>query len=185
MTKKIATHAYTLLSYCIGVWGGGSQCTSRCDGLMRIHKKLVKKLFSKFFQNNIWFFRQAIVLKRGHIYKLNVASNMFNILKDGKYPTLTSSFYMLHPRYSYHTWNSNDMSLPYPRVEGIMMNYQYHFIKVWLVIPWTIKRKRSYTTFKSALTEFYSSQYWNKHCTWRSGREVYIQTICALLNVYW
>ena len=33
---------YSVLSYCIGVWGGVSQCTSRCDDLNRIHELYTK-----------------------------------------------------------------------------------------------------------------------------------------------
>ena len=40
---------YPVISYCIGVWGGVYQWTSRCNVLNIIHKRLVKNLFSIFF----------------------------------------------------------------------------------------------------------------------------------------
>ena len=37
---------YSVISYCIGVWGGVTQITSRCNILNIIHWKIVKNLFS-------------------------------------------------------------------------------------------------------------------------------------------
>ena len=68
-----------------------SQCASRFDALKRIQKIKVKKLFSKFSQNNVCIFKQASILKLDHINKLNAASGIFNILNCGKYSTLRSS----------------------------------------------------------------------------------------------
>ena len=113
-----------MLSYCIGVWGGVSQCTSRCDDISRIHRKIVKNLFSKFFINSRCIFRETRILKIDDIYKLTAASYMYNILKHNKYPTLRSSLYMSYPSHNYHTRNE-DMLVPYPRVEAIWMNFRY------------------------------------------------------------
>ena len=78
-----------------------SQCTSRCDGLKPIHKKIVKNLFMNFFQNNLCIFRQTRILKLDHTYRLNVASYRFNTLKQEKYLSK-----------NYHARNSNEMLLP-------------------------------------------------------------------------
>ena len=83
---------------------------------------------------------------------------MFKIFIQARYPTLRSSPYMSRPSHSYHTINSNDMLLPYPRVEAIRMIFRCQLIKVWREFPESIKCQRSYPMFKIALTEFYLSQ---------------------------
>ena len=50
---------HSVISYCIGVWGGVSQCTSRCDDINRVHKKIVKTFFSKLFINCRCIFRET------------------------------------------------------------------------------------------------------------------------------
>ena len=62
------------------------------------------------------------ILKIDDFYNLTVASYMYNFLKHIKYPTLRSSLYMSYPSHNYRTRNSNDMLLPYPRVDAILIN---------------------------------------------------------------
>ena len=51
---------YSVISYCRGVWGGVSQCTDRCNVLNKIHKRIIKSLFSKFFfSNSPFIFKDA------------------------------------------------------------------------------------------------------------------------------
>ena len=150
---------YSVISYCIGVWGGVSQCTSRCNVLNRIHKRILKNLFSKFFQNSRCIFKDAKILKIDQIYQLNVASYMYNILKQRKYPMLRPSLCISYPSHNYLTRNSNEMLLPFPRVEAIRMNFKYQFVKVWLEVPEYIKCKRTFRQFRNSLSEFYLTQY--------------------------
>ena len=60
---------YSIVSYCIVVWGGVLECTHRGDGLERLYKKTVKNLFSKFYSQNLCTFKAAKVLKLEDIYK--------------------------------------------------------------------------------------------------------------------
>ena len=76
------------------------------------------------------------------------------VLKHNKYPTLKSSLYMSYPSHNYHTRNSNDMLLPYLRVEATRMNFCYQFVKVWLGVPDYIKYQRHYQSFENAPTDF-------------------------------
>ena len=137
---------YSVLSYCVGVWGGVSQCTSRSDDISRIHRKLVRNLFSKFFNNSRCIFRETRILKIDDICKLTAASYMFNILKHNKYPTLRSSLHMSYPNHNYHTRN-------------IRMNFRYQFVKVWHRIPEYIRCQRTCTSFKNTPTDYFLSQY--------------------------
>ena len=147
---------YSVLFYCIGVWGGVSQCTSSCDDLGRNHRKIFKNLFSIFF-NRRCIFRETRNLKIYNIYKLMAASHVYKILKQNKYPILRSSHNVSYPSHYYHTRNSNEMLLPFPRVKAIRLNFRYQFVKMWLGVPEYIKCQRAYASFKMALTDYYLS----------------------------
>ena len=67
---------------------------------------------------------------------------------------LRTSLCISYPSYNYLTMNSNEMLLPFPRVEAISMNFKYQFVKVWLKVPDYIKCKRSYLQLRKALSEF-------------------------------
>ena len=56
------------------------------------------------------------------IYKLNVTSYMYIIFKQGKYSTLRPSLCISYRNHNYLTRNSNEMLLPFPRVEAIRMD---------------------------------------------------------------
>ena len=104
---------YSVRSLCIVVRGGVSQCISRCDGLKRIHKKLVIKMFSMFILFILFILSdKREISKLDHIYKWNVASYMLNILKHGKYPMLRSSLYKSYPSHNDHTRSSNEILIP-------------------------------------------------------------------------
>ena len=94
-----------VISYCIGVWGDVSQCTSWCNDSNRIHRRIVENLFSMFyfFQSIRCIFNVAGILKNYQVYKLSVASFMCNISKQGKYPMLRSSLCMSYPSHNYIT----------------------------------------------------------------------------------
>ena len=42
---------FSVIPYCIGTWGGVSQCTSRSDDIDRIHGRIVRTLFCSFYPN--------------------------------------------------------------------------------------------------------------------------------------
>ena len=139
LLPRLTGGIYSVISYCIGVWGGVSQCTSRCDDIKIIHKKIVKDFFSNFFINIRCIFRERRILKIDDIYELTAASYMYNILRHIIYPTLKSSLCIYYPSHNYHTRNNNDMLLSYPKVEAIRTNFRDQFVKVWRGVPEYIK----------------------------------------------
>ena len=72
---------------------------------------------------------------------------------------LTESLCIFYPSQKYLTSNSNEILLPFPRIEIIRMTFEHHFVKVWHKVPEFIKCKRSYLQFKKALSEFYLAHY--------------------------
>ena len=85
---------YSVISHCIGLFGGVSQRTSRSNVLNSLQKRIVKKILKVFFQNSRRIFKEARILKIDKINKLNLNSYMYNILKHGKCPKLGPSLYI-------------------------------------------------------------------------------------------
>ena len=145
------------------VGAGTSQCTSRCNALYRAHMRIVEQLISKWFLSSRCVYQEARILKIYLIYKLNVAYYLYNILNQGKYPTLRPSLCISYPSNKYVTKNSNEVLLLFPWVEAIRMNFKYQFVEVWLKMPDFIKFQRSYQQFKKASSELYLA-----HCYYSS-----------------
>ena len=86
-----------------------SQCTSRCNVLNRIKKRFAKNLYSKFIQDSHCIFKEASVLKAYRFYKFNVASFLYNIFKQRRYPMFRPSLGISYPSHNYLMRNSNGM----------------------------------------------------------------------------
>ena len=151
---------FSVISYCIGIWGGVSQCTSRCNDINRIHGRIVKNLFCNFYPNADCIFKVTKILKIAGIYGMNAASYMYNVMKHGKFPTLRSILDISYPNHEFSTRSRNDLILPFPRIEAVKMNFKYQFMKVWSELPANIKSQRTLRCFKRVLMEYYLDQYW-------------------------
>ena len=75
---------YSTFTYCLSVWGGVSQCTSRCERIIKLQKRVVSNLFTKYFLEGNDIFKSAKLLKFGDAYKLKVAIYMFRMTKSGE-----------------------------------------------------------------------------------------------------
>ena len=93
-------------------------CTYLDAVLNRIYKRNVKNLFSKFFQNGRRLFKEALILKIDQTFKLNV----YIILKQGKCHTLGPSLCLSYTSHISLKGNSNEVLLPFSRLEAIWMN---------------------------------------------------------------
>ena len=127
------------------------QWISRCN----IHSwKLVIKVF--------FFFKVVVVYSKKreswNVFKNISLTSIFKcliFLKPGIYPTLRQSLSISYSSHNYLVRISNEMLLPFHRVEAIRMNLKYQLIKVWLEVREFIKSKRSYLQFKNALWDLY------------------------------
>lgn len=137
--KVYYSMVYSSISYCIVVWGGIFCCTGRGDELQRLHSRIVKNLFSKFFNDNICIFKANSILKLIDIYKMRVAVYIFKVLKLGSYPELFNDLNFRTNNHLYNTRNIDNLLLPFPRVENIRINYNYMFPHIWNEIPNHIK----------------------------------------------
>ena len=84
---------------------------------------------------------------------------MYRVLKLNECPTLRNILSITYPSHNYNTRNANSLILPFPRVEVVRMSYLYQFNKVWNEIPEVIKSMENFKKFKSALYNYYVSQY--------------------------
>ena len=140
---------YWSVGWCISV-----HISTQCS-----YKRIVKSLFTKCFQNSRCIFEETRILNFGQFYNLNEASYMYNILNQGKYPTLRASLCISYPSHNYVTRNNNEMFLLFPRVEAIRMNFKYQYVKVWLEMPEFIKSQRTFLQLKNAVPEFSLAHY--------------------------
>ena len=151
---------YSSLSYCIAVWGGVSLCTSRCARILRLQRRIVKNLFSRYFPNNPDdIFKVVCLLKFPEVYKLKVSIYMYRIVKLEEFNTLSRSLNMSYPNHHYPTSARNQLLRPFPRTESIRMNYKYQFCDIWNGLPESVKEAPTLKIFKKTLTDYYLSSY--------------------------
>ena len=133
---------YSAFNYCISVWGGVSICTGRCDRIIRLQRRIVVNLFSKYFPEDAEIFKCMEILKFDDVYKLRVACYMFRMLQFDEYPSLLSNLNLTYPDHNYETRNRDQIITPIPRIEAIRMNFRYQFLSIWNRVPDDIKISR-------------------------------------------
>ena len=150
---------YSVFSYCIALWGGVMFCTGNCNRIIRLQEKIIKNLFSHLYAPGACLFKILEILKIPDVYKLRVSIYMYRVLKLNECPTLRNILSITYPSHNHNTRNANSLILPFPRVEVVRMSYLYQFNKVWNEIPEVIKSMENLKKFKSALYNYYVSQY--------------------------
>ena len=150
---------YSAFNYCISVWGGVSICTGRCDRIIRLHRRIVLNLFSKYFSEDTEIFKSMEILKFTDIYKLRVAVYMFRMIQLNEFPALLSNLNLTYPDHNYETRNRDQLITPFPRIEAIRMNFKYQFSNIWNQVPESIKISPSIKSFKKSLAQFYLRLY--------------------------
>ena len=144
---------YATFSYCIGTWGGILLCTHRGDSLIKLQKKIVKTLFSKFCHDDTCLFRKNRILKLQDVYRFRVSVFMYKVMILSELPTLREDLLLEFPQHSHLTRSSGSLLTPFPRVEAIRMSYKYQFVQVWNEIPSTIRESRSLKLFRKSLVD--------------------------------
>ena len=150
---------YAIATYCISCYGGVMMCSRRCDSLLRIQKRVVKNLFSKFFPNSANLYKDAKILKLNDVYRLRVSSYMFRIIVLNECPTIRSSLRLDYAQHGHNTRNAGNLMLPFPRVDVLKMNFEYQFINIWNNIPNEFKNLPTISSFKKALINHCINEY--------------------------
>ena len=149
---------YSVLKYCIGIWGGVLQCTERGARLTALHKRAMKNLFTK-FSHGTCVYKSMKILKLADIHRLHVGLYMYKVIRMNICPTLQSNLALRYPQHGYGTRNRNDPIIPFPRVNCVKINYKYQSVKIWNEIPVFIRDSNSIGIFKKKLIEYFLSLY--------------------------
>ena len=72
---------YSVITYCLCIWGGVLQCTERGQRIIKLHERAVKNLFSEFCHPEVCIFKCMKLLKLKDIHKLYVGVYMFNVIQ--------------------------------------------------------------------------------------------------------
>ena len=146
---------YSITSYNICIWGGVLTCTQRASGLIRLQRKIVKCLFSRFFnaESTDHLFNLTGILRLNHVYLLKAATLMYKVIKLNKYPTLRDDLELRYNTHHHGTRFNDTYRLPFPRTETIRFSFKYQLIKIWNSIPSDITDEQSLTRFKKRFTE--------------------------------
>jgi len=150
---------YSILSYCIVVWGGVFTCTQKGIALQRLQNKIVKNLFSVHFHNSGCMYKQVRLLKLVDIYRFYISMYMYKIVRDNKYQTLKTNLNLQLPSHFHNTRQKNDLILPFPRVENIRLSFKYQFVGIWNDLPTRLKDISTLSVFKKNLFEYLLSKY--------------------------
>ena len=150
---------YSILIYCISVWGGILQCTQRGKRLIKLHERSVKNLFSLFYPRAPCIFKEMNILKLKDIHSLYIGIYMFKVVKLNQVPTLQLNLDLTYPNHGYETRNRNDPLCPFPRVTSIRLSFKYQCVNIWNEIPDNIKETNSLKNFKKRLTQYFIDQY--------------------------
>ena len=148
---------YSLISYCIVVWGGILNNTQFGDKLFNLQKKIISNLFGKFSDGGC-LFRKFRILKIFDIHKIFVAIYMFKALSESDTNRLLN-FELNYPTHNYSTRQRNNAILPFPHVRSIKISFHYQFIEIWNSIPSEIKQLNNFRRFKSKLMNHFINMY--------------------------
>ena len=130
---------YSVLTYCLCIWGGVLQCTERGQRIIKLHARAVKNLFSEFCHPDVCIFKDMKLLKLKDIHKLYVGVYMFKVIKLNKCPTLQVNLDLKYPQHDYFTRTYDNPIVSFPRVTSLRINFKYQCSKIWNDIPENIK----------------------------------------------
>ena len=150
---------YSLLTYCICVYGGVLQCTQRSERLKGLHEKATNYLFKSFCPMGTCVFKQLKILKLEDIHRLYASIYMYKVIKLNECPTLQNNLNLNYPQHRYPTRHQNDPIVPLPRVASVRINFKYQCTQIWREIPAQIKSISGLKAFKKALMAFFLEQY--------------------------
>ena len=143
---------YSVLTYCLSVWGGIVSCTQGANCLTSFQRRIVTQLFSKYYTDTSCIFKSTNLLKLVDIHKLYASIYMFKVIKLNSCEAIGNNLDLRRPHHQYLTRNRDRLLTPFPRVNAIKFNFQYQFTNVWNEVPDEIKNVRTLRLFKKKLT---------------------------------
>ena len=151
---------YSTLTYCINVWGGMLQCTAAANDLIKLQKRIVDRLFSKFYPNSACMFKAAGLLKLADIHKLYAAVYMYKIQVVGSCTSVGNLLDLTEPTHRYPTRHLHRLVPPQIRVESMKIDFKNQFIEIWNLLPSNIiEESGSLKAFKKMLMIHFIATY--------------------------
>ena len=150
---------FSLLSYCICIWGGVFMSSHRADQIIRLQNRIMKNLFQRYFINSNCLYRDLCIFKVEDMYKFNSSLYMFKILNFNLYPTLQNCLTLRTLNHSYSTRNIDKFVIPFPRVNCIKTSYKYQFVSIYNELSEYVKSSNTVQNFKTNLRQFILDQY--------------------------
>ena len=156
--KMYFSFVYSVLSYCVVVWGGAITNSYVGRKLIERHEKIVQNLFRKFSNPNSCFFKSHKLLKLEDIHKFYAAIYMYKIiiLRTSSIIQQNELEYLNH---EYNTRGRDQLILPFPRVNAVRLNYKYQCVKVWNELPLEIRNSQRIGIFKKKVTDYFLNLY--------------------------
>ena len=127
--------------------------------LKKLHGRIVKNIFSKFYSGNNCIFKEAKILKIDDIYKFRVALFMFKVLKLNQYPSLQNNLNLFYPGHDHATRSADQLVLPFPRVAALRISYKFQFVNIWNEIPRSLRNLDNINKFKKVLYAHFLGKY--------------------------
>lgn len=154
---------YSIIKYCLTIYGGLLVGSSRGRGLERLHKRIIVRLFSPHFRNLSYdqMLCRLRILKLPDLYLFTVGIVMYKFIMGNEYVFLNGCLDPGTGVHQYETRNRNLFRLPFPRVEAVRLNLKYQFLNCWNLIPEVIKLSPTIGRFKRLYMGFLLSKYDN------------------------
>ena len=152
---------YSMIKYCLSIYGGLLVGSSRGDGLERLHKRIIIRLFSPHFRglNYDRILCNLGILKLPDLYLYTVGVIMYRFIMMNEYAFLNECLNPSVGTHQYETRNRNLFQLPFPRVEAVRLNLKYQYLNCWNLIPEIIKLSPTLGRFKKSYMGLLLSKY--------------------------
>ena len=125
---------YSVVSYCICVYGGVLTSTSRGEQVKNLHNKIVNRIFKKFYPHSTSILKDMNLLSIEDIFKFRASVYMFKFLMQND-RTLSNNINVTYPSHLYSTRSSNMLIPSFPRVAAIRINFEHQFVVIWNSLP--------------------------------------------------
>ena len=138
---------FSVISYCICVWGGVIENSYRGTIIRDKHKKLVSKLFHRYYGNETNIFKAAKILEIADVYRYFIGIQMYKLVKlNNRY--LQPLINIENVEHQYSTRLTGSLRVPFPRIDSVKFNFEYQSVHIWNSIPNQIKNVTSLNIFK-------------------------------------
>ena len=142
------TMFFSILSYCIAIWGGSSKTS--INDLQITQNKIVRILFGDkiIHRHTSDLYKSLQLLNVSQIYKLELGKIMFNIVNNNKYTRLKSELNKLQWSHNFNTRKINVYRLPSVRTTVDQRAVLFSSVSAWNQLHFDIRCSSSLHNYK-------------------------------------